>query len=110
MPYKFETSGLKIPRDKDKRVKLSLEQREEVKELYGKISQRKLAKMFNVSRRLIQFIGDPQKKVRDLELRKQRGGSAFYYDSKKGVAYKNKHRKHKKELYLNNELEKPKNE
>ena len=52
MPYKFETDKKKIPRDKDRRVKLSEEDRQEIKELYPFISQRTLAKMFNVSRRL----------------------------------------------------------
>lgn len=68
MPYKFETDKLKIPRNKDRRVKLSIRDREKVKKLYGKVSQRKLAKAFEVSRRLIQFVGDPTKQVQELIL------------------------------------------
>ena len=101
---KFETDKLKIPREKDKRVKLSLEDREEIKRQYGKVSQRKLAKAWGVSRRLIQFIGDPEKKKRDLYLRKMRGGSKAYYDKDKHTKAMRKHRRHKKELHLKGEL------
>ena len=35
MPYKCETLKLKIPRSKDRRVKLTVEERQEIRELYG---------------------------------------------------------------------------
>ncbi len=104
MPYKFEYDKLIIPRDKDKRVKLTQEQREQIKQLYGKISQRKLAKMFGVSRRLIIFIGCPEKHKKNLEQRKLRGGSKIYYDTKKATKYRRIHRKNKYELYKKGEL------
>ena len=46
MPYKFETEGKKIPKDKDKRIKLTDEQREQIREMYatGLYSQRTLVK------------------------------------------------------------------
>jgi len=105
MPYKCETSKLHIPRHLDRRVKLSLEDREEIKKLYGTISQRKLAKMFNVSRRLVIFIGCPEKHKLNLKQREERGGSAFYYDSKKQTKQKRKHRRYKQSLYLKGVLE-----
>ena len=83
MPYKFQTDKLLIKREDDKRVKLTDEERKEIKKLYGSISQRKLAVMFNVSRRLIIFIGNPKTKERNLELRAEKGGSSFYYDKEK---------------------------
>lgn len=43
------------------------------------LSQRKVALMFNVSRRLIQFISNPQTHHQNLECRKERGGSSIYY-------------------------------
>lgn len=105
MPYKFEYTNLHIPRELDKRVKLSLEQRKEIKKLYGKVSQRKLAEMYGVSRRLIQFIGCPEKKERDLELRKLRGGSAIYYNKDKWREQMKSHRRYKKKLFDKNKLE-----
>jgi len=60
--------------------------------------------MFNVSRRLIQFIGDSSKKVRNLEVRKARGGSMAYYNKEKQRQYMKNNRKYKQELYLNNKL------
>lgn len=104
MPYKFEKMKLKIPPKYDRRRKLTDEQKEEIKELYGEISQRKLAKIYGVSRRLIQFIGDPSRQARDLELRAARGGSKIYYDKEKQVAYMRKHRRRKYELYKQGEL------
>lgn len=62
MPYKFETNKLKIPRDLKKNTKISIEDREKVREDYKVLkSQRKTALKWNVSRRLIQFIIDPEK-------------------------------------------------
>lgn len=98
MPYKSEYTHKKIPNSLDRRVKLSPDERLEIKRLYGKISQRKLAAMFGVSRRLIQFIGNPDFKVRDLELRKLRGGSMIYYDKKKAIEASQKTRIYRKEL------------
>lgn len=105
MPYKSEYTHKKIPRDKDRRVKLSLEDKEEIKLIYPIIkSQRKLAKKYNVSRRLIQFILDPEKKKRDLELRALRGGSMVYYDKIKQVRSSKETRIYRKELDLKGEL------
>jgi hypothetical protein len=39
--------------------------------------------MFNVSRRLIQFILHPSKHQANLEARKERGGSKIYYKREK---------------------------
>jgi transposase len=79
MPYLTE----KIPIDcpfLDRRTKLLPCQKERVlmlsKEGY---SQRKLAAMFNVSRRLITFIIDPKKKERNYQCRLVNGGSSQYY-------------------------------
>jgi len=100
MPYKFETEHLKIPKDKDRRRKLSDSDKLRIKELYGTVSQRKLAKSFGVSRRLIQFIGAPSKLKKMLECRKLRGGSKQYYNKEKQREYMKTHRKYKKSLKL----------
>jgi hypothetical protein len=108
MPYKFETEKMLIPKTHDKRIKLSNSDKIKIKELYGTISQRKLAKMFNVSRRLIIFIGCPEKHLKNLKQRELSGGSKQYYNTKKATLYRQTHRKHKKKLYdkdlLNNNI------
>ncbi len=103
MPYKH--INYKIKREDDKRVKLSLEDREQIKREYPLIkSQRKLAKKWGVSRRLIQFILDPAKKERDLELRRLNGGSKQYYNKEKFRLAMQKHRRRKQKLYLKGKL------
>lgn len=101
MPYKNQTLKLQIPREIDKRVKLSLDQKEEIRKLYGKISQRKLAKMFGVSRSLVIFYGCPEKHLENLKRRAERGGSKIYYDRQKQVKAAKKIRVRRQELYLN---------
>lgn len=60
----------------DKRVKLSIEQKEEIialKKKFGRtLGDRKIAERYNVSRKLIQFILDPEKLVRTRMLSKER--------------------------------------
>jgi hypothetical protein len=97
MPYKTDKDKLNCPFF-DKRVKLLPCQKERLILLYKNgTSQRKLAKIFNVSRRLIQFIIFPEKKVRDLELRELRGGSKHYY--KGGEEWAKTQRIHRKYKY-----------
>jgi hypothetical protein len=109
MPYKFETDKLKIPREHNKRIKLTDEERKEIKQLYGKISQRKLAKKFDVSRRLITFIGDTEKAERSKIQRKLNGIlNDHYYKKDRQKAYMKKHRHHKQELSLKGQLIKTK--
>jgi hypothetical protein len=60
----------------DKRVKLSKEQKEEIillKQKFGRaLGDRKIAERYNVSRKTIQFILDPEKLVRTRFLAKER--------------------------------------
>ena len=100
MPYKFETDKVKLPEGKDRRVKLTAEDKEAIKALYstGNISTYKLAEEFNVSRRTIQFILDPSKKKANLERLEERGGWKVYYDKDKHNEYMTNHRQYKKEV------------
>ena len=99
MPYKFETIGYKVPKNKDRRRKLNDYEKQQIKELYGKIPQRKLARAFGVSRRLIQFYGDPEKHERNKVLRAIRGGSMVYYSKDKQRGYMKRYRDYKKKIY-----------
>ena len=108
MPYKFETENLHIPQEYDKRRKLTEEDKEDIKALYerGGYSQRGLARLYNVSRRLIQFIIDPSSLEENIMRRKERGGSMQYYDKDKNKNYIKTHRHYKKDLYNKNILKK----
>lgn len=101
MPYKFETDKLKIPRAKDKRVKLSLEDREVVKYLYnsGQHSQRQLAAMFGVSRRLITYYIDDNKLQQHKENSALRRKDGRYYDKDKHRNNVKNYRNNKNKLY-----------
>lgn len=62
MSYRFDQIPINNPKF-DKRVKLTDEQRESIRNEYalGGISQRGLEKKYDVSRRLIQFVLSPEK-------------------------------------------------
>jgi hypothetical protein len=60
------------------------------------LSQRKMASMFNVSRRLVIFITQPEKYERNKEAYLERGGSKIYYKGGKEWAETiKKHRQYK---------------
>ena len=85
-------------------VKILPCQREMIPFMYarGGCSQRSLARMYQCSRRLITFILDPQKKVKDLENRRVRGGSVIYYNKEKHTKAIREHRDYKKEVFNKN--------
>jgi len=97
MPYKTEKIRIDCP-FLDRRTKLLPCQREMVKYWRKQgTSQRGLARMFNVSRRLITFVLDPEKLKNNKQQRHERGGTKQYYDKDKHNAYIKKHRKDKHE-------------
>jgi len=104
MPYKFEVSNLKISKKDDRRVKLTDQQRSEIFKLYHTISQRKLAKLYGVSKRLIQFIGDPRQLEENKLKRNEKGGSKQYYNSEYNTLKIREHRKYKYKLYKQSRL------
>ncbi len=105
MPYKSER--IKIEGTKhDRRIKLTEDDKELIRWLREeeKLSQRKLAAQFNVSRRLIQFVLDPEKKKKDLENRAKRGGSKIYYDRETQNEAIKEHRQYKQKLFLEGKI------
>ena len=84
MPYKSDK--IKIAGTSyDRRVKLTDNEREEIKYLYKTSvhSQRKLASMFNVSRSLIAMVLNPERLQRARELFKERRKDGRYNVSRK---------------------------
>lgn len=106
MPYIFETQKLKMKKENDKRIKLTNENKQEIRKMYetGMYSQRQLASMFNVSRRSIQFAINPDNYRRNLDLLIERRKDGRYYDKEKHTEYVREYRKRKKKLYEEGEL------
>ena len=105
MPYKAEK--IKLSREQDRRIKLTDEQREEIREKYatGCYSQRGLATEYHVSRRLISFILDDEKAKRAAEQLKARKADGRYRPSKeKWAETMREHRQYKHRLYINGQL------
>ena len=100
MPYKSEKIIKLAGTSKDRRRKLSDEQKDEIAALKGTISQRECAKRYGVSRRTIQFLWDPDKHKRNLQCRQERGGSRQYYAREKNREYMKRHRHYKQGLFL----------
>ena len=103
MPYKSEK--LKLSETQDRRRKLTDDQKEEIKRIYaeGKCGTRPLAKQFNVSRKTIQLIVNPEMKQRQHDYvannwRKYRPTKEEWAETMK------EHRHYKQELYLKGEL------
>lgn len=102
MTYKYVTEKIKLPKEFDRRIKLSDEQRAEIREKYktGFYSQRQLAKEYNVSRRLITFILDDEKKAKCAEQFKERRKDGRYKPTKEErAAIQREHRRYKYSLY-----------
>lgn len=93
MPYKSDKT--KLPTGKNRRVKLTQEQRDEIAANVGGLSQRALARKYGVSRRTITFILDPDKLRENPQRRKERGGSQRYYHTQTHTDSVRLHRRYK---------------
>ena len=104
MPYKH-TEKL-IPKQYDKRVKLTDQDRIEIVDLYtyGYMSQRELARAYSVSRRLIVFVIYPERQRANYAARVANGGSKQFYNREKNTIAMKTHRNHKQQLSLANRL------
>lgn len=84
----------------DRRTKLIPCQREMVKYWYDQgHSINSIAKLFKVNKRLIQFTLFPERHKKNLEDRRDRGGSKIYYDSDVNTITQRNHRKYKQKLF-----------
>lgn len=101
MPYKSEK--IKIEGTKlDRRRKLTEDQKDYIRWLREEegLSQRKLAAMFGVSRRLITFILDPEKEKRSKERGKQlRKEGRYKYTKEQWAEVMKEHRHYKEQLH-----------
>lgn len=105
MPYKSEK--IKLSKSQDRRIKLTDEQREEIRQKYstGLYSQRALAREYKVSRRLISFVLDDEKYKKCKEQLKERRADGRYKPDKEEWAKTiREHRHYKQGLYLSGKL------
>lgn len=103
MPYKSEKINIEGTKH-DRRIKLTLEQKDKIASLKGTISLRKCAQEYGVDKRTIQFIWHPESLERNKQLRQERGGWKQYYDKNKWRETLKEHRKYKQELYLEGKI------
>jgi len=105
MPFKSEKIII-AKTSFDKRVKLTDDDKKLILKLRAEknLSQRVLARQFNVSRRLIQYVLDPEKLAENIRQRNERGGSKQYYDRDKHREYMKDHRRYKQDLYNKGEI------
>ena len=105
MTYKFETKGLKIPRDLDGRRKLTEEQERVILALYhdSKLKISEIARIYKgrCSRRLIEFVIHPERRQKNTKPGKWKD----YYNPNTHAAYMRKYRLKKRQLYLDKKLE-----
>jgi transcriptional regulator with XRE-family HTH domain len=106
MPYKSEK--IKIAgTEYDRRMKLTQEDKAYIRFLreQEKMSQRELAAMFGVSRRLITFIIDPEKEKRNKQRAKElRAEGRYKYTKDEWASVMRQHRRYKQTLYNNGKI------
>lgn len=89
----------RIGKANDRRRKLTEEQKEEIKALKDTgLSKKEVAAQYGCDRRTIDFIWNPEKLQRNIQLRQENGGSRNYYDKEKHRQYMQKYRNHKREI------------
>jgi hypothetical protein len=103
MPYKSRKIKIEGTRY-DARRKVTPEMREAILEDKDKLSQRKAARKYGVSRSTIRWIWMPEKHERNKRLAKERRKDGRYYDADKHREYMRKHRKRKQNLYKKGEI------
>lgn len=104
MPYKSEK--LKLPPEKDRRRKLTDDQKEQIRGIYatGVCGMRPLAKQFGVSRSTIQIIVNP-KRAEAVKQRTKDHWRDYKRDKEEWAKTMREHRHYKQNLYLQGELQ-----
>lgn len=101
MPYKFVYTHTKLPKGKDRRCKLTDEDKEDIKELHfvKGWGVRKIARAYpQVSRRLIQFVLFPERLKVVADNAKTKKAWLLYYDREKHTKAMREHRQYKQSI------------
>lgn len=101
MPYAHRRK--KIPRELDRRVKISETTRENIKTMYffERLAQREIARQTGVSRRMVSFIIFPEREARCKEQYKERRKDGRYYNPKTWPETMKEHRHYKQSIKEN---------
>jgi hypothetical protein len=107
MPYKSDKKGILIPRELKRNIKLSPEDREEIKRIRREnvVSYQKIANAFGVSKRLVIFICNPEIAEKAKERLKEAKRQGKYYYKEKNTAAVRETRRYKHKLYKDGKLE-----
>lgn len=108
MPYKSDRKGVLIPRELKRNIKLSLEEREEIKRIRrgDGVSYQKIANAFGVSKRLVIFICNPDIAEKAKERLREAKKQGKYYYKEKNTAAVRETRRYKHKLYNDGKTEK----
>lgn len=100
MPRKSDSLAINN-RKYDRRIKLTDKEREKIRKEYQEedTSYNKLAKKYGVSKRLIQFVVNPEKAEIAKKQYSERRRDGRYYDKEKHSEYIKNHRNYKKKLF-----------
>ena len=106
MPYKIETEKKLLPKELNRRIKLSDKDRIEIDELIKKwLSNQVIANMFWVHRTTIYLIRNPEQAKKGKEAFKLRQATWVYYNKerqRKAMSDTRKHRYKNKDKLLDN--------
>lgn len=105
MPYRFITKKIKLPRDKDRRVSITENQKEDIWAMYKEgLGIREITRrMKTISRRSVQFILFPERLAKVKQQFKDRGQSEKSREKVKGkkwAAIMREHRRYKQKVIL----------
>lgn len=97
MPYKFTTDKLKLPRKLDRRVRLTEQDKDEIKKLISStnLSNQEIAEQYWVHRKTIYFIRYPDQAKKEKEQAKLRRLDWRYYNKDKHREAIKEHRQYK---------------
>lgn len=101
MPYKYIYEHVRLPKGTDRRVRLTDEEREDIKELHfvKGWGVRKIARTYShVSRRLIQFVLFPDRLKVVADNAKNKKAWLIYYDKEKHTKAMREHRRYKQSI------------
>ena len=98
MPYAH--TKLRIPRELDRRVKITPEKRAEIVALYKveRLAQRAIARQTGISRRMISFILFPEREALCRAQYKERRSDGRYYHKEKWRVQMRNHRRYKQSI------------
>ena len=97
----FISQRIKLPKELDRRLKLTDKQRKEVIQIYEKgVSLRGLAKIYRVDRKTIKNVVDFKAYRKQLQKYKDEQHWKKYYNTKKNTIKQKEYRDYKHDLYL----------